>query len=118
MKKLLTIALACVFLAGCATTQITSGLNKFVTNVEAVNASIEKYSAILAKNCATAQNYATALQSRVNASSTAGASLDAANAGIVAWCQSPPSDILSAIKASAAMAEAANQAYKAAKAGN
>lgn len=107
-------------LASCTTADLDrfkGGLNNFVGGVEAVNEAVGKVSVAVAKNCAGIQTTALALAEVTASSRKAGPALAGANAAIRTWCQEPPTDIASAIKATAAEWQAAKAAYQAAKNG-
>lgn len=120
-KFLLAAAAACLVIsvAGCSTAQLQQfqiGLSNFTAGVQSVNAAIAQTSAQLAQNCNNLQATAAALAA-LGAGSKAGPGLAAANAALISWCQNPPTDITTAITATAAEIQAAKAAYKAAKAG-
>jgi len=113
VKKILISLVAFLVLSGCANYQ--AKLTTFTNNVVATNQAIAQVSASLAANCntieATAQNIA-ALTSLFTTNTTANGSLAAANAVLQTWCTSPPTDIASAVKVTAAEAIAAKAAYQ------
>lgn len=125
MKKIflvVSVGLAAI-LGGCSTAQreaFQGGLSNFTASVESVNAAIAQVSASLAQNCNTLQATAGNLSGLVTMFTTntkAIGGLSAANAALRTWCQSPPTDIQSAITATAAEIAAAKAAYKAAQKG-
>ena len=121
MKTILAILCAASVLCGCSTSQLASfqsGLNNFTAGVAAVDQTIASVSPTLAARCNEAQSIGNTLAAFVNTSSSAGAGLAGVNAAIVTWCQSPPTDIKSAIASVAAQVVAAKAAYQAAKKGN
>lgn len=115
MKKLIVLAFV-LTLAGCANFQ--ANLAKFTSDVVAVNQAIAQVSVSLAQNCNAIQSTAQALVPFAKQGSNAAGDIAAANAVISTWCQSPPQDIPSAVRVTAAAVNAASAAYKAAKAGN
>lgn len=122
MKKLIILALG-ISLVGCTTAQkeaFQSGLSNFTSSVESVNTAIGQVSASLAQNCNTLQVAAgdiAGLVTLFTSNSKAVGGLSAANAALRTWCQAPPTDIASAIRATASEIAAARAAYKAAQGG-
>lgn len=119
MRNLIIAATCALALAGCSNTrlqQFQTGVSNFVAGVQTVNAAIRQVSAELAKNCDDLHATASALAD-VTSGTKAGPGLAAANSAIVTWCQSPPTSISTAIRATAAQIVAAKAAYSAAKAG-
>lgn len=112
-------------LAGCANFQASSekfraDLATLQGDVVAVNNAIASINSSLAKNCSTLESTAQAVASLTGVftqNTTAKGALAAANAALATYCDNPPSDITSAIKATAAEIVAAKAAYKAAKNG-
>lgn len=123
MRKITVAAalcLAALSLPGCSSSrlqQFQAGVSNFVAGVQTVNQAIATVSAQLATNCNSIEATAQALVDLTSFSTKAGPAISAANATIVAWCQAPPVDIPSAIRVTAAQVQAAQAAYKAAKAG-
>jgi len=114
MKKVIGFAFI-LALAGCTTASYQAGLATLTSNVVATNQAIADISSSLAKNCntieATARSIAD-LTSTFTSNTTANGSLSAANAVLSTWCQSPPSDIASAVQVTAAEVVAAKAAYQ------
>ena len=108
-------------LPACSTSQLQNfqaGLANISAGVAAVDQTIAQVSPTLAKYCGDAQAVGAQLADVTNSSSSAGAGLAGVNAGIVAWCQSPPTDIKSAVASIAAVVNAGRAAYTAARKGN
>ena len=114
MRKLILVFT--VALAGCsadAASKFQAGLATFRSNVAAVNMTIASVSADLASNCGEMQNFAQALET-FTTNAKAKAAFAAANAGIVTWCQVPPTNIQTAVAATAKITANARAAYNAA----
>jgi len=116
MKKFLLAAILTLGVSGCANYQ--ANLATLTGDVVATNQAIAQVSASLAANCndlqSTAQSIA-ALTSTFTSNTTANGALSAANAVLTTWCQSPPTDIASAVKVTAAEVAAAKAAYQSVK---
>lgn len=122
MRKLslAAIALACA-LCGCTSmqeAQFQANVAAFNNDVALIDSSIAAVSTSLANNCAKLAATGQALASLIGTSSAAGAGLSGVDAAIVSYCQSHPTDITTAISATAAAISAGKAAQAAAKAGN
>lgn len=125
MRKIALGLLLTLGLAGCQNFQAASDrfradLATLTADVQAVNQAIAQVSASLAQNCNSIHDTAQAIDDiakTFGANTTTQGSIDAANAVIVTWCQSPPQDIASAVRVTAAEVAAAKAAYQAAKNG-
>lgn len=109
-----------LILAGCssdASLKFQQGLALVRSNVAAVNLTIASVSAELASDCGEIQNIAEALEQLAGSNQKAKAAFATANASIVSWCQKPPTDIASAVRATAKAVADARSAYEAANRG-
>jgi hypothetical protein len=126
-RKLLSLAagvLACA-LCGCTSmqqaqfqTQFQSDVAAFNNDVALIDSTIAAVSSALANNCAKLAATGQALAALVGTSSAAGAGLNGVDATIVSYCQAHPTDVTSAISATAVAISAGKAARAAAKAGN
>lgn len=114
--RLAVIAAAAISLSACSAgrlAQFQTGVSNFVAGVQTVNKAIGQVSAELGQNCGALQAAAQDLWLLGNAVyAKSGPALSAANSAIVTWCQNPPTDIASALRATAAQVVAAKAAYK------
>jgi hypothetical protein len=117
-------ALACA-LCGCTSmqeaqfqAQLQSGVAAFNNDVALIDSTIATVSSALANNCAQLAATGQALAALIGTSSAAGAGLSGVDAAIVSYCQAHPTDLTSAISATAAAISAGKAARTAAKAGN
>jgi len=113
-------ALACA-LVGCTSmqqAQFQADVAAFNTDVMLIDSTIAAASAALAKNCAKLAATGQGLAGLIGRSSAAGAGLTGIDAAIVSYCQAQPTDIATAIDATAAAISAGKAAHAAAKAGN
>jgi hypothetical protein len=122
MRKLslAAAALACA-LCGCTSVQqaqFQADVVTFNNDVALVDSTIAAVSTALANNCAKLVATGQALASLIGTSSAAGAGLTGVDAAIVSYCQAHPTDVTSAISATAAAISAGKAAQSAAKAGN
>lgn len=121
MKKLSLLAF--LLLGACSTAQTTAfqtGLTNFTSNIVAVNAAIASVDAQLYQNCNSIQAVGQALLGLAGATNSPAAvsGVQAANAGISAWCQAPPVDLASAVTTTASIVTAVKNSLAAAKKGN
>jgi hypothetical protein len=117
---LAAFAVACV-LAGCSPAeqaQFQADVTQFNADVALVDSSIATVSTTLANNCNALVAVGQALAVAVGTSSAAGAGLTGVDAAIQSYCQAHPTNITSAINATAAAISAGKAAQAAAKAGN
>ena len=117
---LAAIAVACV-LAGCTPSeqaQFQTDVNQFNADVALVDSSIAAVSTALASNCGSLVTIGQALAGLIGGSSAAGAGLTGVDAAIQSFCQAHPTNIASAVGATAAAISAGKAAQSAAKAGN
>lgn len=115
------LAVMALAIGSCSSSQLASwqaGLNNFQAGVASVDQTIANVSPVLAKYCGQAQVAGQALVPLVSQSKAASGGLAAINAAITTWCQSPPTDIASAVNSIAAEVSAAKAAYAAAQKGN
>jgi hypothetical protein len=117
----LTLALA---LGGCSSAQLANfqtGLGNFTQGVASVNQAIGQVSQTLLSHCNDIQTSVQALAdlvSVVSSSSTARQAFAANNAVVNAFCQAPPTDLKTALAATATAVVSARSAVAAVKAGN
>jgi hypothetical protein len=117
---LAAIAAACA-LVGCTPSeqaQFQADVSQFNADVALVDSSIATVSTSLADNCAALVSTGQALAQLVGASSAAGAGLTGVDAAIQSYCQAHPTNLTSAVSATAAAISAGKAARAAAKAGN
>lgn len=119
--KMLAPVMLAFTLVACSDSDLAkfrSGLANFQAGVASVDQTIAATSPTLAKYCGDLQLAGSALVPFVASSKAASGGLAGANAAITTWCQSPPTDISSAIKTLAAEIVAAKAAYTATQRGN
>lgn len=122
MCKLTLAAFAAIcVLAGCSPAeqaQFQTDVAQFNADVALVDSSIASVSTALANNCNSLIAVGQALTVAIGTSSAAGAGLTGIDAAIETYCQAHPTNITSAITATAAAISAGKAAQAAAKAGN
>jgi len=117
---LAVIAVACA-LAACTPgeqAQFQADIGQFNADVVLVDSSIATVSTALANNCNSLVSVGQALAAAVGKGSAAGAGLTGVDAAIQSYCQAHPTNISSAVSATAAAISAGKAAQAAAKAGN
>jgi hypothetical protein len=121
-KRILSAATAAALaLAGCTTAQqaaFSTDVAAFNNDVALIDSTIATVSTALANNCAQLAATGQALAILVGTSTAAGAGLAGVDAAIVSYCQSHPTNITTAVSATAAAISAGKAAQTAAKAGN
>jgi hypothetical protein len=118
--RLLPIAVI-VALTGCSTAQqaaFQNGVATFNNDVALIDSSIAAVSATLANNCAQLAATGQALAGLIGTGTAAGAGLTGVDAAIVSYCQAHPTNIATAVSATASAIQAGKAAQAAAKAGN
>jgi hypothetical protein len=118
--KLAAFAVVCA-LAGCSPAeqaQFQADVGQFSADVALVDSSIATVSTALANNCNSLIVVGEALTTAIGTSGAAGAGLAGVDAAIQSFCQAHPTNIASAITATAAAVTAGKAAQAAAKAGN
>ena len=122
MRKLSLAASALAWaLGGCTSmqqAQFQADVAAFNNDVVLIDSTIAAASAALANNCAKLAATGQTLASFIGKSSAAGAGLTGIDAAIVSYCQAHPTDIATAIAATATAISAGKAAHAAAKAGN
>lgn len=119
MKKTIAIALSFA-LAGCSTTQLqkfTTASQNFRAAVAEVNADIQAVSPILAQDCSDLIQIVNLIGPLVPNSPKVKTAFATGNAALTAYCSAIPTNIQTAITATAQTVAAAQAAYKAAQAG-
>jgi len=119
MRYALLPAAAALALAGCTATQqaqFQSDVTAFNNDVALIDSSIATISTALANNCTQLATTGQALATLIGTSTAAGAGLTGVDAAIVSYCQAHPTNITTAVSATAISAGKA--ARSAAKAGN
>ncbi len=120
-KLMLAAFAAACALAGCTPAeqaQFQAGVAQFNADVALVDSSIATVSTALANNCNSLVAVGQALAVAIGTSSAAGAGLTGVDAAIQSYCQAHPTNIASAVNATAAAVSAGKAAQTAAKAGN
>ncbi len=121
MRYALLPAVAALALAGCTAAQqaqFQSDVIAFNNDVALIDSSIATVSTALANNCTQLAATGQALATLIGTSSAAGAGLTGVDAAIVSYCQAHPTNIATAVSATAAAISAGKAAQSAAKAGN
>jgi len=121
MRHLLLSALAGIALAGCTVAQqaaFQADVAAFNNDVALIDSSITSVSTALANNCTQLAATGQALATLIGTSTAAGAGLTGVDAAIVSYCQSHPTNITTAVSATAAAVSAGKAAQATAKAGN
>lgn len=121
MRHALLPVIAALALAGCTATQqaqFQSDVAAFNNDVALINSSIATVSSALANNCTQLAATGQALATLIGTSTAAGAGLTGVDAAIVSYCQAHPTNITTAVSATAAAISAGKAAQSAAKAGN
>jgi len=118
--KLAAFALVCA-LAGCTPAeqaQFQTDVTQFNADVALVDSSIAGVSSALANNCIGLVSIGQSLAQLVGTSRSAGAGITGVDAAIQSYCQAHPTNIATAVSATAAAVSAGKAAQAAAKAGN
>jgi hypothetical protein len=115
------VILAALALAGCTTAQqsaFQADVATFNDDVALIDSTIATVSTALANNCTQLAATGQALASLVGTGTAAGAGLTGVDAAIVSYCQAHPTNITTAVSATAAAISAGKAAQTAVKAGN
>jgi hypothetical protein len=121
MRHALLPAVTAIALAGCTAAQqaqFQSDVTAFNNDVALIDSSIATVSSALANNCTQLAATGQALAILIGTSTAAGAGLTGVDAAIVSYCQAHPTNITTAVSATAAAISAGKAAQSAAKAGN
>lgn len=121
MRKHFLAVLGALALAGCTAAQqaaFQTDVAAFNNDVALIDLSIATVSTALANNCTQLATTGQALAALIGTSTAAGAGLTGVDAAIVSYCQSHPTNITTAVSATAAAISAGKAARAAAKAGN
>ncbi|HEY1982489.1 MAG TPA: hypothetical protein VGH13_20625 [Xanthobacteraceae bacterium] len=121
MRQFLYAAFLGIALAGCTVAQqaaFGADIAAFNNDVALIDSSIATVSTALANNCTQLAATGQALATLIGTSTAAGAGLTGVDAAIVSYCQAHPTNITTAVSATAAAVSAGKAAQAAAKAGN
>ena len=121
MRHSLLSASVGIALAGCTVARqvaFQADIAAFNNDVALIDSSIATVSTALANNCTQLAAAGQALASLIGTSTAAGAGLAGVDAAIVSYCQAHPTNITTAVSATAAAVSAGKAAQTAARAGN